>query len=280
MSKDDGTFSLLPVRTSDGDVLTIASPMWLEGRIFFVSDITGCGNLHSVDEQGGDLQQHTQHSVYYARNPHTDGHSIVYHCGGDLYRYNLVSGLTTEILFSWPGPRAQLRFRTISSPASYLDLAMLHPNGHSIAFLSRGRLFDMPLWQGPAMQTQLEQQIIEFAYLSDGRLLMIALPFVPLASKPKLQPTAPEPQIYVQRPEITHQPNPLFLDFAAPLKSLGYPEQLCANPDNSLVAVANHRLELILLRLQDDHQATATLIDTAPYTDGIQDVTWSPDGRL
>ncbi|MBA3339825.1 MAG: PDZ domain-containing protein [Geodermatophilaceae bacterium] len=65
----------------------LAWPMWVDGRIVFLSDHEGIGNLYSVGPTGGDLQRHTQHSEQqgYVRNPSTDGRRIVYHAMGEVY---------------------------------------------------------------------------------------------------------------------------------------------------------------------------------------------------
>jgi tricorn protease-like protein len=74
------------------------------------------------------------------------------------------------------GSKMQLRTRPVRSPASFVDDIALHPNGHSLALLSRGRLFDMALWEGPAVQAQLSLQVLRATFLSDGRLVLLTLP--------------------------------------------------------------------------------------------------------
>jgi len=65
----------------------LAWPMWIDGRIAFVSDHEGVGNLFSIDRGGADLRRHTDHddTTGYVRNPSTDGRRIVYHARGDVY---------------------------------------------------------------------------------------------------------------------------------------------------------------------------------------------------
>jgi hypothetical protein len=160
------------------------------------------------------------------------------------------------VSLSWRGLRSQLRRRNVS-PASYLDLVQLHPRGHTIAFLSRGRLFDMPLWQGPAMLMLLDQQVLQFVYLSDGRLAMVTLPDIAAG----FSGGVPEPQLRVQASCSTHNPTLVPLDLPAGLPGLGLPEQMCAHPKNpALIAVTNHRLQLLLVRLRPDAPASVTVL--------------------
>ena len=63
----------------------LASPMLIGGRLFFLSDHEGTGNVYSCALDGSGLRRHTDHDGWYARNPSTDGERIVYHVAGDVW---------------------------------------------------------------------------------------------------------------------------------------------------------------------------------------------------
>src|SRR5580704_12776982 len=67
-----------------------ASPMVVSGRLAFICDHEGTGNVYSCALDGSDLQRHTDHEGWYARQASTDGQRIVYACGGELW---LLDGL-------------------------------------------------------------------------------------------------------------------------------------------------------------------------------------------
>jgi tricorn protease len=62
-----------------------ACPMLAGGRLAFLSDHEGTGNIYSVDLAGSDLRRHTDHDGPYAREASTDGIRIVYMCRGELW---------------------------------------------------------------------------------------------------------------------------------------------------------------------------------------------------
>ena len=59
--------------------------MLIGGRLFFLSDHEGTGNIYSCALDGSGLRRHTDHDGLYARNPATDGQRIVYHVAGDIW---------------------------------------------------------------------------------------------------------------------------------------------------------------------------------------------------
>src|SRR5205823_4152750 len=63
----------------------LAGPMIIGGRLFFLSDHEGTGNIYSCALDGSGLARHTDHDGMYARNPATDGQRIVYHVAGDIW---------------------------------------------------------------------------------------------------------------------------------------------------------------------------------------------------
>ncbi len=84
------------------------SPMLVDGRLAFISDHEGTGNLYSCALDGTDLRRHTDHADFYVRNASADGSRVVYQCGGDLW---LLADLSAD---SVPEPISI----SLSSPAS------------------------------------------------------------------------------------------------------------------------------------------------------------------
>jgi tricorn protease len=62
-----------------------ASPMLVGGRLAFISDHEGVGNIYSCAPDGSDLRRHTDHDGWYARQASTDGQRVVYVRGGEVW---------------------------------------------------------------------------------------------------------------------------------------------------------------------------------------------------
>ena len=125
----------------------LASPMWIGSRIYFLSDHEGFGNLYSCTATGRDLHRHTHHQDFYVRFPATDGERIVYHAGADLHLFDSATDHARKLDISTRSSQSQ-RNRKFVRPGRYLESIDLHPDGHSIAAVSRGGVYTMGLWEG------------------------------------------------------------------------------------------------------------------------------------
>ena len=147
----DGDFAPL-LHDLEGNV---AAPMCItiddSPRLYFISDHEGIGNLYSCAPSGDNLQRHTDHEDYYARNPATDGRRIVYHAGADLYVFDPATGESQAIEVGYRSPRVQ-RNRKFVRAARYLDDVRLHPSGKALTLTTRGKMFSFFNHEGPVLQ--------------------------------------------------------------------------------------------------------------------------------
>ncbi|MDI9886532.1 PDZ domain-containing protein [Streptomyces sp. HNM0645] len=126
-------------------------PMFVNGRIAFLSDHEGVGNLYSCLPDGTDLRRHTDHDAFYARHASSDGSRVVYQCAGDLW---VVEDLAPEsrprkLDVRLGGPRAGRRRYQVPA-ASHVDGLSVDTTGRASAVVVRGSLYWLTHRDGPA----------------------------------------------------------------------------------------------------------------------------------
>lgn len=250
----------------------IASPMWLFddtmasnstvpnelGRIYFVSDHEGIGNLYSCQPDGTDLRRHTDHDDYYVRNPHTDGSRIVYHVGADIFVFDPATDSATRVDVAYHSPRVQ-RNRKFVDAGRYLNDYSLHPSGQAVAVTTRGKAYTFYNHEGPVVQYGKRDGVRyrHPTWLHDGqRMLMVSD-----------EPGEEMLEIYNGQPNVVPQR-------LAGLE-VGRIVAIKASPVDDKVALTNHRYELLLVDLA---KRTVEVIDRSAYV-SITGFDWSPDGR-
>lgn len=233
-------------------------PMWIGERVYFLSDHDGIGNLYSCKPDGSDIEQHTHQHDYFVRFPSTDGRRIVYTAGADLYMLDTVSGANQRIDVISPSGTVQVSRKFVEAKENLEHFAP-HPEGHSLALIARGQPLTMGNWEGAVVQHGSGSRVRyrHAEWLSDG------LRFVVLSD---LQGA--------ERLELHH------LDQSAEPKSitsqdLGRARELRTSPASDMVALCNHRYELILIDVAKGKQK---VLDRSPV-ERLGDLAWSPDGR-
>lgn len=236
----------------------LTSPMWLNGRIYFLSDHEGIGNLYSALPNGSDLRRHTDHETYYARNAQTDGRRIVYHAGGDIYVYDPAADVSQLVPITLHSTRTQVGRKFVSA-GKFLEHADVHPEGHSLLTTVRGRLHTFGNWEGPVLEHG-EQQGVRYrhaSWLPDGRH------FVAVSDR------AGEERLELFDAAGEEEPR-LLADV-----EFGRVMALAVAPKGQRVAVANHRNELYVIDLETGSQS---LVERNEYG-GVTSLAWSPDGH-
>jgi tricorn protease len=130
----------------------LAAPMFVAGRIAFLSDHEGIGNLYSCAPDGSDLRRHTDHADFYARNAATDGERVVYQCAGALWLVeDLVSpdAAPRRLEIRLGGPRSGRRPYQVPA-ATNLDGLAMDASGRASAVCVRGSLYWLTHRDGPA----------------------------------------------------------------------------------------------------------------------------------
>ncbi len=249
-----GEFERIPL--PDGNPVW---PMLVGSRLYFLSDHEGIGNIYSCALDGSDITRHTHEAEYYVRFPSTDGTRIVYTAGGAISLLDLPSDTVRELDVNAPSAAPQTVRRFEGASAS-LESFAAHPDGAHLAFVSRGTVFTMPLFEGAVTQhggsSGVRSRLL--AWLKDGKR------FVCVTDANGYE------QLAVHRADTNDEPKLLTHG------DIGRVTELVASPVADVLAFANHRHELCLLDLDD---GKVQLVDTSPAR-RVSDLAFSPDGRF
>lgn len=236
----------------------LARPMWIDGRIYFLSDHEGHGNLYSCTPTGRNLARHTSHEDYYARYPAADGRSIVYHCGADVWRFDVAAGRTDKVDVRVPSSRPQ-RARKFEPASKRLETIDLHPKGEQVAITARGTAASMPLWEGVAHLHHggSHRRSRLTSWMPDGRRLVA------------VSDDSGEERLVVFAADGTGEHRTLSADVGRPY----WIEPAPAGTDR--VAVLNERQEVLVVNVTSGR---AKRVHRSP-DNRPAGLAWSPDGR-
>jgi tricorn protease len=126
-------------------------PMFVGGRIAFLSDHEGVGNLYSCAHDGSDLRRHTDHDAFYARHAASDGTRVVYQCAGDLWIVDDLSpdSVPRRLQVRLSGAQAGRRGYHVPA-AQHVDGISVDETGRASAVVVRGSLHWLTHRDGPA----------------------------------------------------------------------------------------------------------------------------------
>ena len=150
------------------------SPMAWQGRVYHVTDRDGTMNIWSIDENGGDLRQHTRHSGWDVRNPRLHEGRIAYELAADIWIYDIASGGTARVPITLASDFDQLREAWEDDPMQYLSAAHVHPDGESVVLTARGRVFVAPTNGGRIARASTAEGVRyrDVLFMPDGETLV------------------------------------------------------------------------------------------------------------
>ncbi|KYK07956.1 peptidase S41 [Streptomyces sp. CC71] len=221
------------------------SPMFVGGRIAFLSDHEGVGNLYSVARDGSDLRRHTDHDAFYARHAASDGSRVVYQCAGDLWIVEDLSpgSVPRRLDVRLSGPRAGRRTYQVPA-AQHVGGVSVDETGRASAVVVRGSLYWLTHRDGPART------------LADTPGVRVRLPEMLGAGGRIAYVTDAEGEDAV---EIGHLPRATGTRALRRLASgeLGRVLELVSDPAGERLAIASHDGRLLLLDVPEEDAEVA-----------------------
>jgi tricorn protease len=234
------------------------SPMWWNGRVYFVTDRDGTMNVWSMDETGGDVTQHTRHSGWDVKNPSLSEGRVAYQLGADIHLFDIESGQTRAIPITLASDFDQLREKWVNEPMQYLTSAHIHPEGKSVVLTARGRVFVAPVGQGRLVRASHKDGVRfrDVVFMPDGESLL------------GLSDESGEFEFVWIPADGVGQDAPL-TDNGDILRFQGVP-----SPDGEWVAFDDNNSDLWILDVSSGETRRIS-----ENREGIGDFAWSPDSR-
>jgi tricorn protease len=238
----------------------LASPMLIGGRLFFLSDHEGTGNIYSCALDGTDLARHTDHDGMYARNPSTDGQRIVYHVAGDIWILDGPDAAAPRRLALTLGSPAAARTPKLISAKDHLGALNCDRTGQASVIEVRGTVHWLTHRDGPARALLVDP-------LARGRL-----PQVLGDTGRAVWVTDASGADALQTGAVAGGPDaPETATLADGL--LGHVTELAASPDGAVVAAAAHDGTLRIVDVASGQVGELAVANDGPV-DGLS---WSPD---
>ncbi|WP_306333236.1 S41 family peptidase [Streptomyces sp. KL118A] len=241
------------------------SPMFVAGRIAFLSDHEGVGNLYSCLPDGSDLRRHTDHDTFYARHAASDGTRVVYQCAGDIW---LVDGLAADsaprrLDVRLGGPRAGRRIYQVPA-AQHIDSLSVDTTGRASAVVVRGSLYWLTHRDGPART------------ISDTPGVRVRLPEMLGTGGQVAYVTDADGEDAV---EIAYLPRASGARAPRRLASgqLGRVQELVADRDGERLAIASNDGRLLLIDVTEESDGEVTELIRS-LNGPVRDLAFSPDG--
>lgn len=237
---------------------TSTSPMFYNGRVYFLSDRDGTMNLWSMNSSGKDLQQQTFSKGWDLQTPNLQNGRVVYQKGADICLYDIATNQEKVLPITLRSDFDQRKPRWIKNPSGSISYADISPNGNYAALISRGRVFVSPAksdrWIEPRKQDGIRHREVHF--IDDKNIAV-------------LSDKSGEFEIWKMSADgsdsarqVTHGTKTLITNFTV-------------SPDAKWVAFVDKNA---VMRLADMHNGNILFTFDSSYA-GIGDINWSPDGK-
>jgi len=235
----------------------LASPMLIGGRLFFLSDHEGTGNIYSCALDGTDISRHTDHDGMYARNPSTDGQRIVYHVAGEIWILDGPDAPAPRRLELTLGSPAAARMPKLITAEDHLGSLNCDQTGQASVIEVRGTVHWLTHRDGPARALCL------------GPDARARLPRVLGETGRAVWVTDASGADALEVGAVAGQGRTSTLADGR----IGYVSELAASPDGAMVAAAAHDGALRVVDVASGQVSELAVADDGP----IEGLSWSPD---
>jgi tricorn protease len=124
-----------------------SDPMWIGGKIYFISDRNGEFNLFSFDTKSKEIKQLTNYTDFPILSPSAGNGEIIFENAGYLNVYNISDGKTAKLTIGIGADLLSLRPKYVKG-INYNRYSAISPNGSRAIFEMRGDIITVPAEKG------------------------------------------------------------------------------------------------------------------------------------
>ncbi len=252
----DGALEKLP----SGDY-NDRNPMWIENKIYFISDRTGTFNLYVYDLGNKQIKQLTNYERHGVRATGAGGDAIAFVQAGRIHLFDLKNNQERMVEVRVNPDTPELKPRT-ANVARLVDWVTLTSGGDRVIFNARGEVLTLNPKNGETENlTKTSGAAERYPSISpDGKMLAY---FSDESGEYQLHVRSADGSGTVKKIAIERQPS--------------FYRELTWSPDSKKIAFTDKRLALWYT---DVERGTVVRVDTSPYS--YQEEwypKWSPDSR-
>ena len=238
---------------------TSKNPMYLNLRVYFLSDRDGTMNLWSMKSDGSDLKQHTRHKGWDAASPSLADGKIAYQLGADIRIYDIAADQDRVVPIQLDSDFDQTRERWVKNPVEFLSAAHVAHDGSKVAITARGRVFVAPTKSGRFIEATRKEGVRyrEARFLPDGKSLLALSDESGEVELWKLNPTgAGGGEQFTKDGDVLRR-------------------EAIPSPDGKFIAHHDKNQRLFLFDMEKKENVKIDEIKI----DEFEDITWSPDSK-
>ncbi len=230
----------------------VSCPVYMNGRVYFNTDLNGNGQIYSVDLNGADLKRHTDFRDFYPRHLSSDGSVGVFSKAGGIFIFDPKSDAVTDITPAFNTGFATLIPRIVDA-SKFMEEYDLNNNGDVILIVSRGHAAVTGIHDGPSINIDNAFGRIRLAkFIGHDRIVFVG---------------------DRDNAETVYTYNFKTGKSTMVIGELGNIESLVPSPDGKWLAITNNTFQLILAGSEGKEKSVVDISQQGR----IYDVAWSHD---
>lgn len=244
------------------DTANDGTPMWVAGKVFFLSDRNGTFNLFAYDLRTKKVEQMIPGNGPDIKSASAGPGAIVYEQFGSLSLFDLATGKSKPINVTVPAdlPNVRAHFKKVERE---IENANISPSGARAVFEAHGEILTAPAEKGDVRNLTNTPGVMDRdpAWSPDGKLVAY------------FSDESGEYQLFLKNPDGMGEPRKI---------SLGTPPSFYYSPtwspDSKKIAYTDKRLNVWYIDLA---KSNPVKIDTTAYDtpQRVLEPVWSPDSR-